>query len=116
MTDLGLMHCFHGIEISQVDERFIVSQNKIHRKPSKEVQMNGKKTISPPFLTNKKLRKDDGLVKVNVSLRELYQELTFSRSYTARLNECDEYAIKTYGVQTINIMEQLGSLILARDE
>jgi hypothetical protein len=60
MINLGLMHYFLGIEISQENEEIFISQKKYTESLLKKFQMTRRKAIATPFVTNEKLQKEDG--------------------------------------------------------
>ena len=60
MINLGLMHYFLGIEISQENEEIFISQKKYTENLLKKFQMTGCKAVATPFVTNEKLQKEDG--------------------------------------------------------
>jgi hypothetical protein len=60
MINLGLMHYFLGIEISQENEEIFISQKKYTESLLKKFQMTGCKAVATPFVTNEKLQKEDG--------------------------------------------------------
>jgi len=63
MINLGLMHYFLGIEISQENEEIFISQKKYTESLLKKFQMTEYKAVATPFMTNEKLQKEDGLKK-----------------------------------------------------
>jgi histone deacetylase 1/2 len=60
MINLGLMHYFLGIEITQENEEIFISQKKYTENLLKKFQMTGCKAVATPFVTNEKLQKEDG--------------------------------------------------------
>ena len=68
MTDLGLMHCFLGIEINQQEEGMLISQKKYAESVLKKFKMNYCKNVPMPLVTNRKLQKEDRAEKADVSL------------------------------------------------
>ncbi|XP_062099671.1 uncharacterized mitochondrial protein AtMg00810-like [Humulus lupulus] len=65
MTDLGLMHYFLGIEITQKGDGIFISQNKYTETLLKKLKMEGCKTILTPLDNNKALKKEDDSPKVD---------------------------------------------------
>ena len=67
MTDLGLMHYFLGIEITQKEDGIFISQKKYTETLLKKFKMEGCKTVSTPLDNNKALKKEDGSPKADES-------------------------------------------------
>ncbi|CAL9016013.1 unnamed protein product [Prunus brigantina] len=78
MSDLGLMHYFLGIEINQEEDGIFICQKKYTKNLLKKFKMYGCKTVATPFITNEKLRKEDGSSKANESV---YRSLIGSLLY-----------------------------------
>lgn len=78
MTDLGLMHYFLGIEVSQRKNGIFISQKKYIEELLKKFKMCGCKPVATPLVANEKLQKDDGSPKVDASL---YRSLIGSLLY-----------------------------------
>ena len=67
MTDLGLMHYFLDIEITQNEDGIFISQRKYSKNLIKKFKMEGYKTVATPLDRNKALRKEDGMSKADNS-------------------------------------------------
>ena len=78
MSDLGLMHYFLGIEISQKNGGIFLSQKKYTENLLKKFRMYDCKSVATPLVTNEKLRKDDSSPKADASL---YRSLIGSLLY-----------------------------------
>ncbi|XP_062102675.1 uncharacterized mitochondrial protein AtMg00810-like [Humulus lupulus] len=59
MTDLGLMHYFLGIEITQKEDGIFISQKKYKETLLKKIKMEGCKIVSTPLDNNKAFKKED---------------------------------------------------------
>ncbi|KAL5731634.1 hypothetical protein ACHQM5_004343 [Ranunculus cassubicifolius] len=68
MNDLGVMHYFLGLEISQENEGIFICQKKYTENLLKKFKMYGCKTVATPLINNEKLRKEDGSSKADASL------------------------------------------------
>ncbi|XP_019051695.1 PREDICTED: uncharacterized protein LOC109114079 [Nelumbo nucifera] len=78
MSDLRLMHYFLGIEINQEEEVIFISQKKYIENLLKKFKMEGCKTVTTPLVTNKRFKKQDGLMKADASI---YKSLIGSLLY-----------------------------------
>ncbi|XP_062094006.1 uncharacterized mitochondrial protein AtMg00810-like [Humulus lupulus] len=67
MTDLGLMHYFLEIEITQKKDGIFISQKKYTETLLKKFKMEGYKTVSTPLDNNKALKKEDRSPKADES-------------------------------------------------
>ncbi|XP_019052725.1 PREDICTED: uncharacterized protein LOC109114488 [Nelumbo nucifera] len=67
MTDLGLMHYFLGIEITQEEEGTFISQKKYTETLLKIFKMEGCKTVSTPLENTKAFKKEYDSPKANES-------------------------------------------------
>ena len=65
MTDLGLMHYFLGIEISQKEDEIFVSQKRYTKSLIKKLKMEGSAIMATLLDNNKALKKEDGSPKAN---------------------------------------------------
>ena len=65
MTDLGLMHYFLGIEISQRKEGAFIYEKKYIESLLKKYKMEGCKTIAISLDNNKAVKKEDGSPNAN---------------------------------------------------
>lgn len=99
MNDLGLMHYFLGIEMSQNDKGIFICQKKYVESILKKFNMDKCNSVTTPLVVNEKLMKDDGSVKVNESLYRsvigslLYlsstrPEIIFAASLLSRFMHC----------------------------
>lgn len=59
MTNLGLIHYFLGIKISQREDGIFISQKKITKSLIKKFKMEGWKIVATPLHNNKALKKED---------------------------------------------------------
>lgn len=60
MSDLGLLHYFLGIEVSQVKEGIFVSQKKYTKSILQKFNMMDCRSVAIPLAANEKFRKDVG--------------------------------------------------------
>jgi len=60
MTDLGLLHYFLGIEVTQMSDGIFISQEKYVSNLLKKWKMGNCKPMSTPMNTNEKLSVEDG--------------------------------------------------------
>ena len=67
IIDLGLMHYFLRIEISQREDRIVISQKRYTKSLIKKFKIEGCKIITTPLDNNKVLKKEDGTPKVDDS-------------------------------------------------
>ncbi|XP_059315531.1 uncharacterized mitochondrial protein AtMg00240-like [Lycium ferocissimum] len=78
MSDLGLLHYFLGIEVSQVKEGIFISLKKYTKSILQKFKMMDCRSMAIPLAANEKFRKDDGAKKANSSL---YRSLIGSLLY-----------------------------------
>ncbi|XP_042944487.1 uncharacterized mitochondrial protein AtMg00810-like [Carya illinoinensis] len=78
MTDLGKMHYFLGMEVSQEKDEIFCSQKKYTEDLLKRFNMTGCKLVAIPLIPNEKLRNEDGVKKVDAST---YRSLVGSLLY-----------------------------------
>ncbi|XP_062099940.1 uncharacterized mitochondrial protein AtMg00810-like [Humulus lupulus] len=67
MNDLGLMHYFLRIEITQKEDGIFIAQKKYTKTLLKKFKMEGCKTVLTPVDNNKPLKKEDGSPKADES-------------------------------------------------
>ncbi|KAL5772614.1 hypothetical protein ACOSP7_012221 [Xanthoceras sorbifolium] len=68
MSDLGLLHYFFGIEVSQMKDGIFIYQRKYTENVLKKFNILGCKSMDAPLIVNEKLKKDkDGAKKANVA-------------------------------------------------
>ena len=67
MSDLGLMHYFLGIEISQENDGIFICQKKYTENLLKKFKLYGCKTVATPLVVNEKMKKEDGSEKADAS-------------------------------------------------
>jgi hypothetical protein len=97
MINLGLMHYFLGIEISQENEEIFISQKKYTESLLKKFQMTGYKAVATPFMTNEKLQKEDGLKKKgHINIQKFNKKLTISNNNKTKYNVCNKSTIKVH--------------------
>ena len=65
ITNLGLLHYFLRIEISQKEDRIFISQKKYTKSLIKKFTMEGCNTVATPLDNTKALKKEDGSPKAN---------------------------------------------------
>ncbi|CAL2278987.1 unnamed protein product [Prunus armeniaca] len=63
MSDLGLLHYFLGIEVSQTENGIFISQKKYVENILKKLNLLGCKSVATPLIANEKMRKFDGAKK-----------------------------------------------------
>ncbi|XP_038974743.1 uncharacterized mitochondrial protein AtMg00810-like [Phoenix dactylifera] len=68
MSDLGLMHYFLGIEVSQTQNGIFISQKKYAEGIIKKFKMDRCKSVSTPLVANEELKKDDGAKKADAKM------------------------------------------------
>ena len=78
MSDLGLLHYFLGIEVSQGGDGIFVSQKRYAKSILEKFNMTHCKPVSTPLVVSEKLSKEDGTSKVDCSL---YRSLVGSLLY-----------------------------------
>ncbi|KAL3634756.1 hypothetical protein CASFOL_021810 [Castilleja foliolosa] len=78
MNDLGLLHYFLGIEVSQTKNEFFLSQKKYAQNLLKKFNLLGCKEVATPLMLNEKMKKDDGGKKVDA---KIYRSLIGSLLY-----------------------------------
>ncbi|XP_024164205.1 uncharacterized protein LOC112171226 [Rosa chinensis] len=78
MSDLGLLHYFLGIGVSQSENGIFVSQKKYAKSILEKFGMGGCKFVAIPLIVNEKLSKDDGSKPVDTSV---YRSLVGSLLY-----------------------------------
>ncbi|KAL8103750.1 hypothetical protein AgCh_028088 [Apium graveolens] len=67
MSDLGLLHYFLGVEVSQGADGIFVSQNRYAKSILDKFNMSNCKPVSTPLVVSEKLSKVDGTSKVDCS-------------------------------------------------
>ncbi|VVA34844.1 Hypothetical predicted protein, partial [Prunus dulcis] len=65
MSDLGLLHYFLGIEVSQTENGIFISQKKYAENILKKFNLLGCKSVATPLIANEKMRKFDGAKKAD---------------------------------------------------
>lgn len=65
MSDLGLLHYFLGIEVSQTENGIFISQKKYAENILKKLNLLGRKSVATPWIANEKKRKFDGAKKAD---------------------------------------------------
>ncbi|XP_070672588.1 secreted RxLR effector protein 161-like [Malus domestica] len=78
MSDLGLLHYFLGIEVSQTKNGIFISQKKYAKSLLKKFNLSNCKTVATPLMPNEKMKKYDGAKKVDATK---YQSLIGSLLY-----------------------------------
>ncbi|KAK2995750.1 hypothetical protein RJ640_007518 [Escallonia rubra] len=68
MSDMGLLHHFLGMEISQDENCVFISQKKYAENILKKFRMHGCNPNDTPLVVNQKLKKEDGGRKVDASV------------------------------------------------
>eukprot|EP00253_Pinus_taeda_P027695 PITA_27695 len=78
MTDLGLLHYFLGIEVTQMNDGIFISQEKYISNHLKKRKMGNCKHMSTPMNTNEKCSVEDGAKNVDAqSYRSLVGSLLY---------------------------------------
>eukprot|EP00261_Vitis_vinifera_P031906 XP_019073149.1 PREDICTED: uncharacterized protein LOC109121912 [Vitis vinifera] len=78
MFDLGMMHCFPGIEVIQSSTRIIISQKKYVREILDKFQMKDCNPVNTPSEFGMKLNKNNGGKKVDDTF---YKQIVGSLMY-----------------------------------
>ncbi|CAL8131469.1 unnamed protein product [Prunus armeniaca] len=65
MSDLGLLHYFLGIEVSQTENGIFISQKRYVKNILKKLNLLGCKSVATPLLANEKMKKFDGAKKAD---------------------------------------------------
>lgn len=65
MSDLGLLHYFLEIEVSQTENGIFISQKKYAENILKKLNLLGCKSVATPLIANEKMRKFDGAKKAD---------------------------------------------------
>ena len=78
MTDLGLLHYFLGIEVTQMNDGIFISQEKYVSNLLDKWKMGNCKPMSTPMNTNEKFYVEDGVEKVDA---QSYRSLVGSPLY-----------------------------------
>nr|XP_016492478.1 PREDICTED: uncharacterized mitochondrial protein AtMg00810-like [Nicotiana tabacum] len=68
MSDLGLLHHFLGLEVTQEDDEVFVSRQSYAEAMLRKFNMFGCKAVPTPLASNEKLMKNDGGRKVDSTL------------------------------------------------
>ena len=71
MTDLGKLHYFLSMEISQSQEGIFICQRRYVNEMLKKFSMENSKPVSTPLMQNLKLMKDDGGRKTDEKCNDL---------------------------------------------
>ncbi|XP_024177774.1 uncharacterized protein LOC112183641 [Rosa chinensis] len=67
MNDMGLLHYFLGIEVSQSKDEIFISQKKYAENIIKKFNMLGCNSVATPLIANEKLKKEDGAKKADAT-------------------------------------------------
>ncbi|KAL6133806.1 hypothetical protein ACLB2K_066039 [Fragaria x ananassa] len=65
MNDMGLLHYFLGIEVSQSKDGIFISQKKYAENILKKFNLLGCNSVATPLIANEKLKKEDGAKKAD---------------------------------------------------
>ncbi|XP_068331587.1 uncharacterized mitochondrial protein AtMg00810-like [Pyrus communis] len=78
MSDLGLLHYFLGIEVSQTKNGIFISQKKYAENLLKKFNLSNCKTVATPLMSNEKMKKCNGAKNADATK---YQSLIGSLLY-----------------------------------
>ncbi|KAI9200548.1 hypothetical protein LWI28_009701 [Acer negundo] len=68
MSDLGQLHYFLGIEVSQMKNEIFISQRKYTENILKKFNLMGCNSVDIPLIANEKLKKEDGAKKADAAV------------------------------------------------